>query len=395
MPALPDRYAAFFRHAGIARLAFYGFLARMPIGTVGIAMLLHLRELTGSIAFAGATVGVQFMASAVTAPIQGRLIDTRGPGLVLALTGVVSPLAMLVVLFAGNFGVPREGLVLAAIAIGAFSTPTVVVLRTLWRHRFDSEDERRTAYAVDGVMLEIAYTIGPALIAGIVAAAGTQWALGVAWLVAAGAVPMLVASRGLRWWKRQPPAERRLLGPLHDRRLVAVYVTTFFLSMAFGGMEVGYPGFATAQGSTPWGPALVAISSIGSAIGGIVYGGLHLAMPIERQLPRLLFAFALPVGVHAALSSIGAMVPWAFLGGLMIAPSMTAVATLVSIRAPAKYATEAFTWSSTAIVTGIGAGMAVSGWLSERFGATVPFAFASGAVLVACALAWRACRAQR
>jgi hypothetical protein len=32
---------------------------------------------------------------------------------------------------------------------------------------------------------------------------------------------------------------------------------------------------------------------------------------------------------------------------------MTAVAMIVPIRAPAKYATEAFTSSSTAIVTGI------------------------------------------
>jgi hypothetical protein len=384
-----DRYAAFFRHAGVVRLALFSFLARMPIGTVGIAMLLHLRELTGSIAFAGATVGAQFVASAVTAPIQGRLIDTRGPLLVLALTGVVSPLAMLVVLFAGDLGIPRSGIVLAAVVLGAFATPTVVVVRTIWRHRFASDDERRTAYAMDGVLLEIAYTIGPALIAAIVAIASPQWALALAWVIAASAVPMLIASRGLRWWQRQPPAQRRLLGPLHDGSLVAVYVTTFFLSMAFGGMEVGYPGFATAQGSTPWGPGLIAINSIGSALGGIVYGGLRLSMPIDRQLPRLLLAFALPVGVHAVLSSVGWMIPWAFLGGLMIAPSMTAVAMLISIRAPAKYATEAFTWSSTAIVTGIGVGMAMSGWLSERIGPSIPFAFAALAVFVASMLALR------
>jgi MFS family permease len=389
MPALLDRYAAFFRHAGVARLALFSFLARMPIGTVGIATLLHLRELTGSIAFAGATVGAQFVASAVTAPFQGRLIDTRGPGLVLALTGIVSPLAMLVVLFAGNLGIPRGGIVLASVVLGAFATPTVVVVRTIWRHRFDSEDERRTAYAMDGVLLEIAYTIGPALIAAIVAFASPQWALALAWVIAAGAVPMLLASRGLRWWKRQPSAERRLLGPLHDGRLVAVYVTTFFISMAFGGMEVGYPGFATAYGSTPWGPGLIAINSIGSAIGGIVYGGLHPSMPVDRQLPRLLLVFALPVGAHAFLSSVGWMVPWAFLGGIMIAPSMTAVAMIVSIRAPAKYATEAFTWSSTSIVTGIGVGMAVAGWLAEQVGPSTPFAFAALAVFAASALALR------
>ena len=41
----------------------------------------------------------------------------------------------------------------------------------------------------------------------------------------------------------------------------------------------------------------------------------------------------------------------------MIAPAMTTVSLLVSEHAPPQYATEAFTWSATAIVTGVGAGM--------------------------------------
>jgi MFS family permease len=384
-----DRYAAFFRHRGVVRLTLFGFLARMPIGTVGIATLLHLRELTGSIAFAGAAVGTWFVASAVTAPIQGRLIDVRGPRSVLLVTGAVGPLAMLFVLFAGDLALPRWGILAAALVAGAFASPVTVVVRTVWRHRFDDEDARRTAYAMDGVLLEIAYTIGPALIAAIVALSGPQPALAMAWVFSACAVPMFFVSAGLRWWKRQPSAERSLLGPLHDARLVAVYLTTFFLSMGFGGIEVGYPGFATAMGSTPWGPALIAINSIGSAVGGVVYGGLRLSMPIDRQLPRLLVLFAAPIAVHAVLSSIGAMVPWALVAGLMIAPSMTAVAMIVSMQAPAKYATEAFTWSSTAIVTGIGVGMAISGALAERVGPSSPFAFTALAVATASVLSLR------
>ena len=42
----------------------------------------------------------------------------------------------------------------------------------------------------------------------------------------------------------------------------------------------------------PLGGALLAICSIGSGVGGLAYGGMHFALPLERQLPRLLLVMA-------------------------------------------------------------------------------------------------------
>ena len=53
---------------------------------------------------------------------------------------------------------------------------------------------------------------------------------------------------------------------------------------------------------------------------------------------------------------------------------------LVSRLAPPKYATEAFTWSSTFIVSGLGAGMAVGGYLAEHAG--LPTMFLSASALI-------------
>ena len=71
------RYAAFFRPQGITRFVAVSFLARLPIGTLGLSMLLHVRELTGSIAFAGSVVGAQLIAAAMMAPVLGRIIDSQ------------------------------------------------------------------------------------------------------------------------------------------------------------------------------------------------------------------------------------------------------------------------------------------------------------------------------
>ena len=117
MRSLLDRYAAYWRAPGAPRFIAFSLFTRLPLGTVGLATLLHVRELTGSIAFAGSLVGVQLVASAVTSPLVGRWIDRRGPGPALAVTGVVSPLAMVVVLFAGSAGADAIAMLAAAAAL--------------------------------------------------------------------------------------------------------------------------------------------------------------------------------------------------------------------------------------------------------------------------------------
>ena len=58
-------------------------------------MLMFLREKLGTFSLAGSAVGIYFVAMAVAAPIQGRLIDRLGPARLLIVTGVVHPLALL------------------------------------------------------------------------------------------------------------------------------------------------------------------------------------------------------------------------------------------------------------------------------------------------------------
>jgi predicted MFS family arabinose efflux permease len=148
-------------------------------------------------------------------------------------------------------------------------------------------------------------------------------------------------------------------------------------------LEVGYPGFAARAGTIALGGALLAICSIGSASGGLVYGGLHLSLPLERQLPRLLLVFGVLLGAHAFASSPWLLGVLAFGAGLAIAPTLTVLSLLVTQQAPARYATEAFTWMSTSIVVGIGAGMAVGGQLVEAIGPWAAFACGGAASLVA------------
>lgn len=380
-------YATLFAAPGVPRFAVLAFLARLPIGTLGLATLLHVQALAGSIAFAGSVVGAQLVATAAMAPVFGRIIDRRGPYGVLAVTGLVAPAMVLLIYFAGPLGLTRPAILAVAIATGAFTPPVPTLIRTLWRYRFEDESRRRTAYAIDSVGIELTFTLGPALVGWLVAVATPRAAHLLAFLFTLSAVPLLIASGGLRWWKTPAAVARDLLGPLRSRKLLVLYATTFALATSFGAIEVGYPGFAGFIDAAVWGPALIAVCSVGSALGGLAYGAMHLARPIERQIPLSVGLLAVPLALHLATVSPWGLAVFAFLAGLMIAPSLTGVTLLVSRYAPSHYVTEAFTWSQTAIVTGVGSGMALGGVLIERFGPNGAFALATVAASLSATLA--------
>ncbi|HET9338277.1 MAG TPA: MFS transporter [Casimicrobiaceae bacterium] len=381
---LAARYAALFALPGVRRFMLLSLPMRMPLGTVGLATLLHVREITGSIAFAGSVVGMQFVAMAATAPWLGRIVDRRGPAGVLALTGVVCPLALAVMLLARTLALSHAAILAVAVVVGASAPPVTVLIRTLWRHRLADPALRRTAFALDAVILEVAYTIGPALIAAAVAAGPASAAMALALVFTAAAAPLMFASGALAWWQRTRHEDKpHPLGPLREPRLINLFGASFTLTMAFGAIEVGYASFGRGIGVDAWGPALIAVSSIGSACGGFLYGGLHLHAPLRRQLPVIMAIFAVPLALHLPIGDPWLLAPVAFAAGALIAPAMTAVSLLVAEIAPPRYATEAFMWSGTAIVTGLGAGMSVSGVLVEHFGANGAFAWATASAALA------------
>jgi MFS family permease len=380
-------YRTFFRLPDVARLFAMAVIARMPIGTVTLSMLLHVRALSGSFATAGLTVGTYLGAAAATAPIVGRWIDRRGARGALLVTGVVSPLALFVLWLAQPIALPRVGLFVFAAIAGAFAPPITVLTRTMWRYRFGDERARRTAFALDAVLVEFAFTAGPALIGLVLAIASPHAAFGLAVLFAAIAVPTFVASPALRYWRHDPHAERHLLGPLTEPRLIGVYATTFLLTVGLGLLEIAYPGFAAKVEQPPLAGWLIATNSIGSALGGLAYGAIDLSLAQERQLRRMLALLVLPVALSALVTSVGLLALVAFVAGLCVAPAFTIVTLLISTYAPSRYATEAFTWSATCIVSGIGVGNAIGGALLERFGSATVFGASAATILLSACVA--------
>ena len=388
MKGIARKYVEFVRRPHVGRLLVVAFLSRMPIGMVGFSMLMFLREALGNFALAGLAVGINFVSMAIAAPIQGRIIDRHGPDLLLRVTSVVTTLALCGVAFAALAKASFVVIGLLAALAGMFASPITTLTRTIWRHLFDDEEDRRTAFALDAVTIEFNFTLGPALVALMLAFFGATVAFSFTIFVVVSSVVIFVASGTLKLFRRVAGAERHLLGPLTEPRLLVVFVAMYGVTTGFGILEVGYPAFSTYLGMGALAGVLLAINSLGSAMGGAIYGGLQFRMPLERQFAVCMLLMALPFGLHAAILDPWAFAVLSFLSGALIAPTLTGHAVLVSRLAPPKYATEAFTWSSTFIVSGLGTGMAVGGWLAEHVGLREMFLAAATLIFLMGAWVW-------
>ena len=373
LASLLSPYRAFFALPDVTAMVFIALLSRMPVGMIGLAMLMFMRESLGDFKVAGSVVGVYFVSMAVFAPVCGRIIDRIGPHWPLRITGVLHSvfLALLFVVTAQKL--PPFLIMVAAALAGALCPPIAVLTRTLWRHRFPDETNRRMAFSVDSIMIELNFTVGPALVAVVIAAYGAKIAFLASLLITFAAFIIFLFTPALKYWKQEPHIERHFLGPLTEPRLVGLFVVTFGMTFSFGILEVGYPAFATYLSLPVLAGLFLGVNSLGSAVGGAIYGVLHLKAPLERQFAFAVGIMSVPFLLHWWIDQVYVFAVIAFVAGTLIAPAFTAQTLLITRIAPNKYATEAFTWSSTFIVSGVGIGMAAGGAVAELVDVKAPF----------------------
>jgi MFS family permease len=343
-------------------------LARMPIGVLALALVLFLREHTGSYASAGTIAGLFAFADALSAPLQGRLVDRLGQ------TRVIVPLTFIHVAALGGvvaFGLSDASLVAvgacAALA-GACVPPVGAALRPLWPGLMAGEGLLAAAYALDAILTEIVFIVGPAITAIVVASLSTAAAL-----VASGVFALV----GALWFASLEPS--RAWRPSGDRgggwgALASPGMRTLVLAMfpfgfCIGVMEVVLPAFGAEHGSESLPALLLGLQGVGSAIGGLWYGSSERRFGgLARAYLLLLAAIPVAFAAIALAQSVVTMVLLVALSGAVLAPLTIAENQVLQRIAPPGAITEAFTWVLMASILGVGAGSAVGGTLVDAGG---------------------------
>jgi MFS family permease len=383
------RYAALFRAPSVSQVVVAGLLGRLPLGMVPLSMVLLVRGAGHSYAVVGGVVAALSVASALAAPFVGRLVDRVGQARVLTPLAFVFPASLaLLVLFAHRHA-PVLLLVMLAAAAGCTMPPIGACIRTLWPSMLPAHGLRETAYALEAWMQEFAFVLGPVLVGGIAALTSASIAM-----LFAGALGLV----GTLWFSLTPPVQaahghqgavtRSRRGALGSPGVRTVILACIALGCAFGVVEVTMPAFAEVHATRAEGGFALACFASGSLIGGI-WSGTR-AAPRRPELRFALMLAALGIGLLPPLlaPSVPVICALLVLAGIPIAPAFASSYGLVDRLAVPGTTTEAFSWLSTAIVTGISLGTAVGGIVIEHGGPTWSLALAAPSALAAAAVVW-------
>jgi MFS family permease len=360
-------YARILRTPGVAVIVFATLIGRMPIGISGLAILLFVRDVTGSFASAGLCAGALALGSALGAPLQGRLIDRRGVHTLLPLAGAPAA-GLLAVLAAGQAGVGTAVLAGASLLAGAATPPVSSVLRSRWPYLLAEQPQLIPgAFALDSVMIELIFVTGPLVTTLVVATVGAQYALVVSAACALAGVLLLRGGlRGRPGPHRTADGSRALgLGALAAPGLRTLVLASLPVGFTLGTIEVVLPAFSAEEGARELAGVLLAVWSCASGVGGLAWGVLGTRVGLIEA--HLRFAWLLPLAIAPLLlaGSPVSMAPLAILAGLPIAPLIASRNQLVERVAPAGTSTEAFTWPLTALVAGVAVGAATAGSVIE------------------------------
>ena len=368
-----------------------GLVARLPIAMTGIGIVLLVSLSTGSFGLAGVVTATATLAGAVSAPLWGRTIDHVGQAPVLVTAATIWSVSLAVLVGSVEAGWPLPAVLAAAVGVGLGFSSAGSAVRARWSHRLQGSPLLDTAFAVEAVLDEVIFIVGPVLVTFLATTVDPALALGVAGVVGLVGALVLAAQRGTEPPRRPRGSTDAPAVRINLAALAPVVVASVALGIVFGGMEVVVVAFATEADVLAYAGAILMAWAAGSLVSGVLTGTVTWRRsPAARfRIGSLCLAVSLvPLPfVHEPLLVAGLLV----LSGMAIAPTLIASVAVTQAAVPQTRLTEALGWTSTGLAGGLAAGAAGLGALIDTGGAELGFwgVVAAGVLLALAALGVR------
>ncbi|MGC5395110.1 MFS transporter [Streptomyces sp. DT20] len=391
-PCAPTRapsYATVLRTPHAARTFGAALLGRLSYGIVPLAMLLAIKDATGSYSAAGGAMALFGVASVLLSPARAALIDRYGPRRVLPpMAGLYAAALCALALATWRPGAPALALGALAVAAGLCTPPLGPVMRTLWSGLVPDRELLRRAFSLDGVAEELLYVTGPLLVGLIVRAARPSAAvLAGAVLVVVGALALVSSPAVPRDHVRAKavPADAPA-APLPGLRTVAALrrtaLVTVSVGICLGALELLVVAFTEQRGQAAAVSWVLAALSAGSAVGGLVYGAVRWKSANRTRLA------AAAAGMGAALTVAGlsprlyVLAAAVAVAGLFVGPVLTTGYLIADESVDPARRTQAGAWVNTSFNAGAAGGTAAVGLLVDRLPLALCFALAAAPALL-------------
>lgn len=404
-------YAAVLRTPHAASTFGAALLGRLSYGTLSLALVLAVKDASGSFAVAGTTLALFGATSVLLSPVRAALVDRYGPRRALVPMAVLYAsllVALAVATRQGGNGPDTAGTsdvlvwVLAALA-GACAPPLGPTMRTLWSQLLPDRRMLQRAYSLDGVAEELLLVAGPLLVGVLVAYAEPATAVAVsAALVLVGTVALALspvpfpvraagsAAARKTWWKVRRKGRRK--GPggrisrTSPRGLGQPVLAAAGIGLCLGALDLLVIAFTEARhqpGAVAW---VLAVLSAGSAVGGLAYGAVPWRSGARPRLAVISAGLGIALAAAGLAPNVYALGAAAAVTGLFVAPALTTAYLIADESAVPDARTQAGAWVNTSLNAGMSGGTAMAGLLVGRL--PLPLCFVLMAVpALLCAVA--------
>jgi MFS family permease len=375
-PLVPNPYLHVLRTPHALPMVMAAFIGRLPLSMVGLGSVLLVQSETGSYGLGGAVAAVGAITTAVSGPVIGRLADTHAQRRVLLSVLAVFVVSGFVFLFSVRDGWPLWTVFVAAGVAGASLPPVASMIRVRWTHLLRGTPRLPTALAMESVVDEFVFIVGPVLVTFLSTTGHTTSGVVTAFILATVGGLLFAAQRRTE----PPPAPREhRRGPsaMRVRGLRVLFVVGAAVGAILGTLEIALVAFADEVGARSLSGLLIAGLAAGSMVAGIGWGTVHWRVRLRH---RLVFALILMTLLTVPLTLVGnywLMLPLVVLAGVAVSPSLISAFTLAEVLVPRAAVTEAFTWIGTALALGVAIGASVSGKIVDAVGANASFLVAT------------------
>ncbi|MFJ8959908.1 MFS transporter [Lentzea sp. NPDC102401] len=365
---------------GVRPLMLLMLFARIPPTAAGVTVTLHVVTTLDKGYAAAGTVGFATMIGlGLGSPLMGKLVDSLGLRFVLALS-----------VLEGAFWLSAPFMDYYVLLVLAFANGLVAVpVMSIGRQALTAivpEPQRRPAFSLDSISVELSFMVGPA--AGVLIA--TKFSTGTALVVIGLAIltasavlfavnPVLLHEDDAV--EGSPPKLREWLrGPM-----IAALIIPFGATMVLSGMEISAIASLERTGQQSWLGLIFFVMCAASALGGLFYGTLK-RVPTGVVLLACMALLEIPVGLGDGsvwLLAL-ALIPM----NLACAPTITASSEQIAKSAPPTARGLALGLQGSAFTFGVAAGQPLAGLAVDHSGPPLGFVVAGLAGLVVAGVGW-------
>jgi MFS family permease len=365
-----------------------GFLGRLQISMFGLGIVLLISARGDRYGLAGAVAAAAAAGYAVVSPVVAGLADRIGQRAALRPLTLVFALATAALIAGAQAGAPAWVLLVAGGLAGAATPQIGSMVRTRWSALLAGTPLLQAAFSLESVADEVIFVIGPVLVTLLATEVYPAAGLMVAAATCVAGTLMFAALRSTEPPVRPAapvpdPVSRSRGRVLPAPAMVTLVPVYFFFGAMLAAIDLSTVDFAAAHGHKPLAGVILGGYALGSAAGGLWYGGRAWQSSLRHR-------FALAIGLAAAgtatfwalpgLTALGVVI---VIAGLPLSPLLITGFSLIEEQAPAGRLTEGMAWLTSAISAGTAAGAAVAGQVIDAAGARWGYGFAAGCAVAA------------